>query len=148
MRGMTQAIEQPDTPPLRDRTWLERLWASIAERGRRSRPTDADPPASRANLLAEALLSERGEASGAAVAQELHAVLQDASPADRLAFYRFVATHFGPEEAALRRAAEQYLAEPTQDHAGALADAAEPLRQELLRRMNMAPCGTASLVGI
>jgi malonyl-CoA decarboxylase len=144
---MTQPIEQP-AAATRDRSWLERLWSSIAERGRRSPAADAAPPASRASLLAEALLSERGEASGAAVAQELQLVLQDAPPADRLAFYRFVATNFAPNPTTLRRAAELYLAEPTQDNAGALAEAAEPLRQELLRRMNMAPGGTAALVAM
>ena len=142
---MTQPIEQPAA---RDRSWLERLWSSVAERGRRTPPANPGSPASRATLLAEALLSERGEASGAAVAQELQLVLHAAPPADRLAFYRFVATHFAPDPTVLRQAAERYLEAPTQEHAGALADAAEPLRQELLRRMNMAPGGTAALVAM
>jgi malonyl-CoA decarboxylase len=137
----------PASPPSDlkpERGWLERLWSSIADRA----PRGPAPASERARLLAEALLSERGEASGAAVAQELQTVLQAATPEDRLAFYRFVATHFEPDPARLRAAAEAYLADPTPDHAGALAEAAEPIRQELLRRANMAPGGTAALVAM
>ena len=44
-------------------------------------------------------------------------------------------------------AASAYLQEPSAQHATALATAAEPPRQELLRRMNMAPGATAALIG-
>ncbi len=132
------------------RSWLDRLWARIGER---SPPpgSPAEPPApplERARLLATALLSERGEASGAVIARELHAVLQTLGCAERLEFERFLARGFGPDPAPLRVAAEAYLAEPTQECAARLAAAAEPPRQELIRRMNMAPGGTAALVAM
>lgn len=132
------------------RSWLERLWSSIADRGRAYAqvPEASAPPLDRAMRLAEALVSERGEASGAAVARELHASLRSLDPDDRTAFYRSLAERFGPAEGALRGAAEAYLAQPTPEHAMRLAAAAEPPRQELLRRMNMAPGGTAALVGM
>lgn len=132
------------------RSWIERLWASVADRGRSYaevlQPMSAKPPADRAKELATALLSERGEASGAAIARELHTALRELTPADRLVFYRFVAESFLPSEAPLRAAAEAYLADPTPQLAAQLAEAAEPTRQELLRRMNMAQGGTADLV--
>ena len=65
-----------------------------------------------------------------------------------MAFYTFVATHFGPDEARLTAAASAYLQEPSAQHATAPATALEPPRQELLRRMNMAPGATAALIGI
>ena len=132
------------------RSWLERLWSSIADRGTAYAqvPEASAPPLERATRLAEAQLSERGEASGAAVARELHAALRSLGPEDRAAFYGFLAERFGPAEAPLRKAAEAYLAEPSPEHAMQLAAAAEPPRQELLRRMNMAPGGTAALVAI
>ena len=98
--------------------------------------------------LAEALLSERGEASGAVVARELHEGLRALSTEDRLAFHRFLATNFQPDAARLRAAAEAYLADPGADGAARLAEAADPVRQELLRRMNMSPGGTAALVAM
>jgi len=119
--------------------WSERL----------SVPLSAEPsPLDRAKRLAEALLSERGEASGVIVARELHESLRTLGAEERLAFYRFLANGFTPEPERLRTAAEAYLAAPTADAAAQLAEAAEPSRQELLRRMNMAPAGTSALVAL
>ncbi|MFC7477663.1 malonyl-CoA decarboxylase [Dankookia sp. GCM10030260] len=130
------------------RGWLERLWSSIADRGRpyADVPGPGLPPLERARRLARAILSERGEASGAAVARELHDSLGALAAEDRIAFFRFLAEDFAPDAAKLRRAAEAWLAEPSLEGAARLADAAEAPRQELLRRMNMAPGGTAGLV--
>jgi malonyl-CoA decarboxylase len=137
------------------RSWIERLgvgrvWASIADRGRRFAPLPASSigPGERARLLAEALISNRGEASGAAVARELHGVLSVLDAAQRLEFYRFVATNLAPAPADLAAAAQAYLAEATARTAADLADAAEPVRQELLRRMNTSRGGTAMLVAM
>ena len=124
----------------------------VADRGRPYadvlRPEPAAPPLERSQELASALLSERGEASGAAIARELHLAVRDLGPEDRLAFYRFLTGSFLPVEARLRAAAEAYLADPTPERATEVSKAAEPTRQELLRRMNMSPGGTASLVAM
>ncbi|MFC4167766.1 malonyl-CoA decarboxylase [Teichococcus aestuarii] len=132
------------------RTWIERLWSGIADRGRpyADVPGAATPPLDRARLLAMALLSERGEASGAAVARELLQVLGTLEAGDRAAFRHFLAGNFLPDQESLRAAAEAYLAEPSAERAMALFECAEPPRQELLRRMNMAPGGTAALVAL
>jgi malonyl-CoA decarboxylase len=129
------------------RAWIERLWSG--ERGQEpSSPVPEAPPLDRARLLTQALLSERGEASGAAVARELHAAVRELTDGDRLAYMVFLATGFQPDATRLRRAAETYLAEPTPDAAARLAEAADPPRQEVLRRMNLSPGGTASLVAL
>ncbi len=137
------------------RNWMERLgvdrvWSSIADRGRRFAllPAPGLSPPERAQALADALLSGRGEASGAAVARELLMVLQTLDESQRLAFYTHLALHFEPDAARLKAAAQAYLAAPGAQTAAGLADAADPLRQELLRRMNMAPGGTAMLVAM
>ncbi|MFB9971200.1 malonyl-CoA decarboxylase [Pseudoroseomonas cervicalis] len=132
------------------RSWVERLWSGIADRGRpyADVPTAATPPLDRARLLAQALLSERGEASGAAVARELLQVLGELPAGDRAAFRHFLASDFAPDTAKLRAAAEAYLAEASPERAMALFECAEPPRQELLRRMNMALGGTAALVAL
>ena len=87
------------------RSWLDRLWVAVAERGRAyiAVPSATLAPLERARRLATALLSERGEASGAAVARELHAVLRGLGPEERLGFYRFLATGFLPDERRQRR---------------------------------------------
>jgi len=105
-------------------------------------------PVDRAKQLAAALLSERGEASGAQVARELHHVLRTLDADGRHNFQRYLAREFQPDEAALRRAAKRYLADATGEAAAALGQAADPPRQELLRRMNMAPGGTGALIAM
>ncbi len=132
------------------RSWIERLWSSIAERGRpyAAVPADAVAGLERARLLAEALLSGRGEASGAALAHELHAALSRLDRPDRVEFLHYLASGFQPDPERLRTAAEAYLAGPGPATAALLAQAAEPPRQELLRRMNLSPGGTAALVAL
>jgi malonyl-CoA decarboxylase len=101
-----------------------------------------------AKQLAATLLSERGEASGALVARQLHEVLRALDPGDRRGFQRYLATDFQPDRTALRAAAERYLADSSAEAAAALAEAGDPPRQELLRRMNMAPGGTGALIAM
>ena len=105
-------------------------------------------PVDRAKQLAATLLSERGEASGAQVARELHHVLRALDPDDRHSFQRYLAKEFQPDKTALHAAAERYLADSTAEAAAALAQAADPPRQEVLRRMNMAPGGTGALIAM
>jgi malonyl-CoA decarboxylase len=105
-------------------------------------------PVDRAKQLAATLLSERGEASGAQVARELHHVLRALDPDDRHSFQRYLAKEFQPDKMALHTAAERYLADSTAEVAAALAQAADPPRQEVLRRMNMAPGGTGALIAM
>ncbi len=130
-----------------ERSWLDRIWGGIADQGRAFIRVPADVGGrERARQLATALLSERGEASGAALARELIACLSAMSASDRLEVMRFVSESFAPDPDHLRSAAEAYLRDPAPEAATKLHEAAEPPRQELLRRMNMATGGTAMLV--
>ena len=151
MASVTSSVARSTATPVAH-SWIERLWSSVADRGRSYaevlQPEPPKVPLERARELATALLSERGEASGAAVARELQAVLRALTPEGRLAFYRFLSENFLPEEGALRAAAQAYLADPTPERAAQLAEAADPTRQELLRRMNMTQGGTAALVAM
>src|SRR5215470_9378160 len=114
-----------------------------------SRPRVVAPaPLDQAKQLAATLLSERGEASGALVARQLHGVLRTLDANDRHGFQRYLATGFQPDRTALRAAAERYLGDASAETAAALAQAADPPRQELLRRMNMAPGGTGALIAM
>ncbi len=131
-------------------SWLDQLWSSLAARGRRfiTLPRADLPRLARAQQLAEALLSGRGEASGAALAEALHAAIDDLTPEEKRGFILFLSLNFSPEPAKLRQAAEAYISDPSPKSAALLADIASPPRQELLRRMNMAPGGTAGLIAM
>jgi malonyl-CoA decarboxylase len=115
---------------------------------RQTLPNSNPAPVDRAKQLAATLLSERSEASGAQVARELHHVLRALDADDRHSFQRHLATEFQPDKTTLRAAAERYLADTTAESAAALARAGDPPRQELLRRMNMAPGGTGALIAM
>jgi malonyl-CoA decarboxylase len=130
------------------KSWFARLWGSIAERGRRFAPIPAASiePIERAKMLAGSLLSERGEASTAAVARELLHVLSGLTAEEITTFITFVGSDFQPAVDKLTQAATLYLSAPSAKMAAALARAAEPPRRELLRRINMTEGGTAALV--
>ena len=57
-----------------------------------------------------------------------------------------LARDFGPDQDRLRTAWATYDQAPTPPHLQALLRAVEPPRQELFRRLNLAPGGTAALV--
>ena len=97
--------------------------------------------------LCEALLSSRGEASGAAMADQVLAAWQALAPAQRREFLIALAERFGPDKGRLEAAAQAYGAQP--DDLAVLTElheATAPRRQELLHRINLAPGGTEALV--
>ncbi|MCP1336566.1 malonyl-CoA decarboxylase [Futiania mangrovi] len=100
--------------------------------------------------LAEALLSGRGEASGVAIAQEVLRGYGTLTGEARTAFFATLAERFGPDRERLAAAAEGFLAAdgPDAQAEAALQRASEPRRLELIRRLNLAPGGTAALVSM
>src|SRR5688500_14746530 len=96
--------------------------------------------------LAEALLSERGEASGVARACELLDAYTAATAGVKLQFLKLLAERFGADPKRISEAISEYLADPGPELARRLHETAEPRLQELLRRLNLAPGGTSVLV--
>lgn len=126
------------------------LLNSIAERGRQllrlDVPTDAARQASSLIGLCEQLVSGRGEASGVALAQEVLERYGKLDDAARSGFFAALGDRFGPDYDSLERAVAAWS-----DHRDARRTAdlhfhSEPRRQELFRRLNRAPGGTAALV--
>jgi malonyl-CoA decarboxylase len=128
--------------------FLSELLQSIAERGRlllgRARTGEATP--SNLAALCDALLSRRGEASGVAIAAEILARYRDLDEAGRIEFLKVLAEGYGPDQARLDAAIQAYQANPGPRTSRSVHAAAEPRRQELIRRLNLAPGGTAGLV--
>lgn len=128
-------------------SFLNELLQTLTERGRGllGRSRGAAAPESLADL-GEQLLSGRGEASGVALAGLLLEGYAAAPPPQKLQFLRALADRFGADAGKVEKAIAAYRAEPGQATLHALHRAAEPLRQELIRRLNLAPGGTAALV--
>ena len=129
------------------------LLQSISDRGRAllDLATPRRGAASRSEGLidlCEELLSGRGEASGAALAREILSGYTGLTTGPRIAFFEALALRFGADGVRLQAAIERWQESPT-DHAIAeLHTASEPRRQELFRRFNLAPAGTAALVAM
>jgi malonyl-CoA decarboxylase len=106
----------------------------------------AERRASRLAAVLRTLISQRGEASGAALARRAVALYRGLDDDGQLHFFRVLARDFSPEREAVLAAATAYHREPSPANLAALESAAEPPRQEVFRRMNMAPGGTAALL--
>ncbi len=126
-----------------DRSFLKRLLGSFTRDGAASQPLrDARAAIARCR----ALLSERGEVSGARVAAEAIAAYQSLGGLSRDLFFDLLAVEFSPDPDEVGRAADAYRADPSPAHLIQLERVVEAPRQELFRRLNQAPNGTAVLV--
>ena len=96
--------------------------------------------------MALVLLSGKGEASGVALASHLLAAYAALPRSDQRRFFHLLATRFGPNLATVRDAIADFQRAPDAESAARLHVVAEPRRQELIRRMNLAPRGTSQLV--
>jgi len=128
------------------------LLQTITDRGRslidRARERRDSPAETTENLadLCEELLSNRGEASGVALAREILACYADLTIGPRIAFFEALSTRFGTDRARIEVATETWRTKPSDATAAELHAATEPRRVELLRRLNLAPQGTSALV--
>ncbi|MGV2124862.1 malonyl-CoA decarboxylase [Agrobacterium vitis] len=131
-------------------SFLSDLLSGVTERGRallfsgskaRDRVVDTD-----IETLCEMLLSSRGEASGMAIAAEILDRWSRFNAAEAVQFLHMLSDRFGAEAAALDKAIDAYRTDKSPMAVIALHNAAEPRRQELLRRLNLAPNGTQKLV--
>ncbi|MBP1851596.1 malonyl-CoA decarboxylase [Rhizobium halophytocola] len=123
---------------------------AITDRGRKllfsgQRDDDADPLRA-LEQLCETLLSSRGEASGMALSTTILDRWMRLDRDRQQAFLKRLVTAFDADHARLEKAIEAYGVDPGPKAQMELHLAAEPRRQELLRRFNLAPHGTETLV--
>ena len=111
------------------------------------RPAKPDV-ASRAPIaeLCAALLSSRGEVSGARLARDVLSHYARLTPEDRRAFFAYLATDLDLDPDKVAEAAAAYKENRSARTLARLTREAEPRRQELFRRLNQAPGATEQLV--
>jgi malonyl-CoA decarboxylase len=135
-------------------TFFGELLQSISERGRalieRTRDRRGNLAARSESLveLCEELLSGRGEASGVARAREILTRYFELTTGPRIAFFEALASRFGSDQGRIAAAVAAWQRDPNDDTVAELHAAAEPRRQELFRRLNLAPGGTKALVAM
>lgn len=128
-------------------SFFNELLQQLSERGRAMLGLARDA-AARGDIveLSEHLLSGRGEASGVALAKAVLDSYANAPTATRLAFLTALAERFGADPQKVEEAIQAYREKPSAATLHRLHAAAEARRQELMRRLNLAPGGTAALV--
>jgi len=124
---------------------LKRFFPTAA-RARRAASRAMGRQAGRVVALCHALLSERGEASGARLAREALSAYRALDEDSLHVFFDLLVRQFSPDPVEVDACATAYRRDPSQANLIALQYAVEPPRQELFRRLNMAPGGTATLV--
>jgi malonyl-CoA decarboxylase len=131
------------------RIWVGQMLGAIADLGRQylDRPTGAST-VDNALALCRDLMSDHGEASGTALAREVLDLYDRMADDDRLTLFERLSEIYAPDLARLDDAAITYLDTHDQEALQGLAAAIASPRQELFRRLNMAPGGTAAIVEI
>lgn len=124
---------------------LAELLSTVFERRQRtgqSAPSDGRP----LQELADALVGSAGETSGLALAEEILTRFETEDDDGKVAFFRHLATamNIAPED--VRATLSTYEKDPSKTSYRAFMAAAEPKRQELIRRLNRLPNATGMLV--
>lgn len=126
-------------------TFFADLIATLFER-RSDRLSDSRSDSGAVAELLEALLSGEGEVSGMRLAREILSQYRAMDDAAKRGFFSYLADRLDLDPDRLQAALEAYRAERNAKTLRRLSRAAEPRRQELLRRLNQAPGATAWLV--
>lgn len=106
----------------------------------------ARPPLERITAACAALMGRIGDASRVAVAQQALTAYDELDEVGRLAFFALLRDEYGVDDDAIHRAYAAWSAQPSPTLAADLFEVVEPRRQELLRRLNLAPGATLRLV--
>lgn len=96
----------------------------------------------------ERLMASDGEASSISLSLSAFHTYAELPREGRREFFRILRERFGPDPARVTEAYEAWRRQPDDEHMQRLFQVCEPPRQELLRRLNLAPGGTRELVGM
>ncbi len=131
-------------------SFLQELLNTVAEQSRALLPKSLFGNGDEDNIevLARALMSGRGEASGVAIARQLLNRLHAATTDERTKFVGYLADELQPDAIAVTAAAEAYLKHPSDTTLMDLRNATESPRREFFRRLNLAPGGTSEIVAL
>lgn len=144
--GSAESRAQP-TAEVRGGRLFNRIFRSLERRP--AAPMSASTErARRAIATCHALLSERGEVSGARLAADVLAAYKSLDGAALEVFFDLMADEFSPDPERAGRAAEVYLGDRSPENLVRLQAAVEAPRQELFRRFNMVEGGMGVLVNM
>jgi len=128
--------------------WLEQVIDTVAERSLELLGLGkVDQDQVNDEALCSTLLSREGEASNIALAHQILQRYVEKNDEEKTDFLLMTAVRFDPDTELILSAVSGYDADSPETLQRLIA-AVEPPRQELFRRLNMAPRGTASLINL
>ena len=127
-------------------TLLADLLSTVFERRFRNAPAGDDKRS--IEEMSEALVGATGEISGLTLARNILERYRQSEDEARLAFFRYLATGMNIDPGKVRAALAEYEAGASKESYRAFLEAAEPPRQELIRRLNQVPGATGQLVSM
>lgn len=128
--------------------WLEQVIDTVAERSLELLGLGkVDQDQVNDEALCSTLLSREGEASNIALAHQILQRYVEKNDEEKTDFLLMLAVRFDPDTDLILSAVAGYDADSPETLQQLIA-AVEPPRQELFRRLNMAPRGTASLISL
>ena len=128
---------------------FKKFFSSIADAGQRligKKPLRKDLTS--ALQLCNDLISFKGIASGIAIAREITEIYSVFDTDQKLSFFKEINKQFSSNSNEVEKKIAEYLKEKNEQSLNALGSAVEGNRQELIRRLNMAPNGTPFLVSM
>lgn len=96
--------------------------------------------------LCEQLISEGGAVSGITISREIWQLYEKSNLEEKEKFFLEIDKRFKPDYAVINRACRDFIDNSNETTLGILNQATEGRRQELIRRLNLAPNGTQYLV--
>jgi malonyl-CoA decarboxylase len=96
--------------------------------------------------LCEALIASEGEVSGYNMGQQILSRFGELTPEGELEFFKYLTDSMDIDTDRLQLFTAAYQADRSPENFASVLDAAEPKRQELLRRINRVPGATGELV--
>ena len=115
---------------------------------KRQRALFSKAEASSIDELLDKLMGTVGEVSGIVTARQVLDHYAELGSEEKLDFFKSLEQRFNADEGLIRSAFESYSKEPNSFNLNTLSKAAEPLRHELLRRLNQTPNATHDLVAM
>lgn len=122
------------------------ILSAVFERRLRRDPSKDTEDGRPLEELALALVQSTGEVSGLALAREILTRYEQLDDDGKLSFFHHIARSMNIDPETVRTTLDAYEREANKENYRAFANAAEPPRQELIRRLNMAPNATGALV--
>ncbi len=130
-------------------TTLQNLLESIMNQGQRFIETfTSDNNKNSLPHLCHSLISTRGEVSAVVLARQVLTDYRKLDPEGQLNFFRELVNQFDVDPETIKKAVDHFIDQNNPKTLSELITAVEPSRQELFRKLNLAPGGTAALVSL